>query len=168
MKTGRPKIKIPLQPLDIIIDMTSVTLLILMVVYIVMSYGELPDIIPSHFNAKGEVDGHSDKSQLWLLPSVGIALFIGLFILNKYPHYHNYMVNITEDNALKNYRFSTRIVRFTNLFMSLIFVMISYTMIESAKGESFKLGSWFLPFIIGFSILLPIGILIYNNKINKR
>nr|WP_321236051.1 DUF1648 domain-containing protein [uncultured Psychroserpens sp.] len=167
MKTNRPKIDVPLQPIDIILDLISITLLILMLVYVTMSYSELPDIIPSHFNGKGEVDGHSEKIMLWLLPALGTVMFIGLFILNRYPHIHNYMVNITEDNALKNYRFSTRIVRITNLFMALLFGIISYSMVQGAKSEHFKLGDWFIPIVIGFSILLPIGILIYNRKINK-
>jgi len=167
MKTNRPKVDVPLQSIDILLDITSATLIILMIVYVAISYAELPDVIPSHFNGKGEIDGHSEKTTLWFLPIISIAMFIGLFILNKYPHMHNYMVNITEDNALKNYRLSTRIVRVTNLFVALIFCIISYSMIEGATSKNFQLGPWFMPVIIGISILLPIGILIYNKKINK-
>lgn len=167
MKTGRPKIKVPLEGLDIIIDLISATLLILLIAYAILSYSELPDTIPSHFNAKGEVDGYSEKSMLWLLPAIGIVLFFGLYIINKFPHMHNYMVNITEENALKNYRLSTRIVRFTNLFIMVIFGIITYSIVESAKGGTSNLDSWILPFIIGTSILLPIAILLYQKNINK-
>ena len=167
MKTGRPKIKVPLEGLDVIIDLLSVAVLILMIIYAIMSYSELPETIPSHFNAKGEVDGYSEKSMFWLLPTIGFVLFIGLYIINKYPHLHNYMINITEDNALKNYRLSTRIVRFTNLFIMLIFGFITFTIAQSAKGNTSNLDSWILPFIIGISIILPITILIYQKKINK-
>ena len=138
-----------------------------MIVFVATSYAELPDIIPSHFNGKGEIDGHSEKTMLWFIPAISVAMFIGLFILNKHPHMHNDMINITEDNALKNYRLSTRIVRFTNLFMAIIFCVITYSMIVGATSENFQLGSWFMPIIIGFSVLLPIGILIYNHQINK-
>lgn len=167
MKTGRPKIKVPLEGLDIVLDILSATLLILMIVYAIISYSELPDTIPSHFNAKGEVDGYSDKSMLWLLPGLGVILFFGLYIMNKYPHIHNYMVNITEENALKNYRLSTRIVRFTNLFVMIIFGIILYSMIASAKNNNSVMGNWILPFIIGFSVLLPIAIFIYQKKVNQ-
>jgi len=167
MKTGRPKIKVPLEGLDIILDILSATLLILMIAYAVISYSELPETIPSHFNAKGEVDGYSDKNMFWQLPAIGFVLFFGLFVVNKFPHLHNYMVNITEENALKNYRLSTRIVRFTNLFIMFIFGIITYNIVESAKGNSISLSSCVLPIIIGVSILLPITILIYQKKINK-
>lgn len=167
MKTNRPRISVPYEPMDIIVDLISVSLLILMMSYTVLSYSELPDVIPSHFNAQGDVDGHSKKLFIWFLPVIGIVTFTGLFILNKYPHIHNYMVNITEANALKNYRFSTRIVRFTNLFVILVLGFTNYAMIEGAKGDKVSLGSWFTPVVIGLSLLLPVIILIYNNKINK-
>ncbi len=167
MKTGRPKIKVPLEGLDIILDILAATVLILLISYAFISYSDLPDTIPSHFNAKGEVDGYSDKTMLWLLPGLGIIIFFGMYILNKFPHMHNYMVNITEENALKNYRLSTRIVRFTNLFIMVIFGIVLFNIVESAKNNNSDMDNWILPFIIGFSIVLPIAIYIYQKKINK-
>lgn len=167
MKTNRPKIKVPLEGLDIIVDIMSATLLILLIAYTFVSYSELPDTIPSHFNAKGDIDDYSEKSILWLLPILGVVLFFGMYIINKYPHLHNYMVNITEENAIKNYRLSTRIVRFTNLFIMLLFGIITYSIVESAHGNISKLYSWLLPVIIGFSIVFPITFLIYQKRINK-
>lgn len=168
MKTKRPKIEVPSEPLDIITDLISATLLILMVIYTIMVYSDLPETIPIHFNAKGEGDNYGNKLTVWLLPAIGFALFIGLYFVNKFPHIHNYKINITEDNALKNYRLSTRIVRFTNLFCQALFAVIVFAIIQMAKGnESNILG---IPFLI-FTILIPvIGIAIifyYQNKINK-
>ncbi|NRA94553.1 MAG: DUF1648 domain-containing protein [Psychroserpens sp.] len=167
MSSKRPKIEVPLESIDIIIDMISVVILLGMCIYTAMNYTELPDTIPSHFNAKGEVDGYSDKYMLWFVPAISLVLFIGLILINKYPHMHNYMVNITEENALKNYRFSTRIVRFTNLFVMLTFGVVVYSIVQAAQGNAIKLGDWVLPFIIGFSLILPAVILIYQRKINK-
>ncbi len=83
MKTGRPKIKVPIEGLDIVLDLISVTLLILLITYAVISYSELPDTIPSHFNAKGEVDGYSEKSMIWSLPAISTVLF-GQFLYKKH------------------------------------------------------------------------------------
>lgn len=167
MSGGKPKIHVPMEGLDIILDMLSVTFLLLMIIFTIMSYSDLPEIIPSHFDANGNVDGYSNKKFLWLLPAIGAVTLVGLFVLNKYPYIHNYMVNITEENALKNYRLSTRIIRFTNVFTMLTFAIIVYAMIASAKGEIFNFGSWFIYAIIGLSIIAPIGILYYSRKINK-
>ncbi len=138
-----------------------------MIVFTAMNYGQLSETIPTHFNASGEADAFGDKLNIWLLPGIGVAMFVLLFVVNKYPHMHNYMVNITEDNALKNYRLSTRIVRFTNLFIMFIFGLIYYSIVESAKSNNSNLDRWILPLVIGMSIILPIAILVYQKKINK-
>src|SRR5690606_34233705 len=122
--SNRPKIKVPLEPIDIVVEVISMTILVLMTIYTIIEYKNLPESIPTHFNAKGVADDFSDKSMIWGLPILGVVMYVGLFIINKFPHIHNYMVNITEENALKNYRFSTRIVRGVNLFTVVLFAYI--------------------------------------------
>ena len=167
MASERPKIKVPFESIDIAVELASITLLLLVWLYIIMEYPLLPKIIASHFNASGQPDGYGNKVFILFLPALSTAMYIGLFILNKYPHLHNYMVNITEANALKNYRFSTRVLRVVNFLTVLMFAYISYHIVVSAKGEVLSLGKFFLPLVIGISVLLPIGILIYQKKINK-
>lgn len=167
MKSERPRIKVPFEAVDIIIEIASITLLILMWCYSIVNYTELPDTIATHFNASGEPDGFGSKNTIWLIPTIATVMYIGLFILNKYPHIHNYMVNITEENALKNYRFSTRVVRIVNFLSALLMAYITYMIVESALGTKLEIGSWFIPVVIGFSILLPIILIIYMKKINK-
>ena len=167
MNNGRPKIKVPFEGIDIFLELVSITMLLLMWIYLIIEYPDLPETIASHFNAKGEADDFSSKSYLWFLPIIATGMYIGLFILNKHPHVHNYMVNITEENALKNYRFSTRIVRITNTLTVIMFTYIIYYIIQSAKESELQFSSWFVPIVIVCSLLLPIGIYLYYRKINK-
>ncbi len=167
MTNNRPRIKVPLEGIDIVLELLSIACLLLMWAYLFIEYPKLPDTIASHFNAKGEADGYSNKVYLWFVPLISTAMYIGLFVLNKYPHAHNYMINITEENALKNYRFSTRIVRIVNTLTVIMFAYIIYYIVQSAKEQDIQFSSWFLPIVISFSVLLPIGILLYNRKINK-
>ena len=167
ISTNRPKIDVPKEPIDLIIDLSSATILILIIVYTLIVYPELRETIPIHFDGSGQADGFGDKSTLWLLPGIAIVLFLGLFILNRYPHLHNYMVNITPENALKNYTFSTRVLRIVNLLCAILFAFIQYKMIAGAQEKAAELGSWFLPIVIGTSVLLPIILIYYQNKLNK-
>lgn len=168
MKTNRPKIEVPLQPIDIAVDIISALIIVALITYTYLSYTNLPETIPTHYNASGEVDGFGGKNTIWLLPGICTLMFTGLFILNKFPHLHNYMVNITEENALKNYRLSTRLVRFLNLFTILMMGYIQYTTLESAKGEHHHLGAWFTPTIIIGSLLPIIFVFYLSNKINNE
>jgi len=168
MKNERPRIKVPLEPIDVIVDMLSLALLVMLIIYTALQIQDMPDTIPTHFNFEGEADGFGSKHTMWLLPAIGIAMFIGFNILNRYPHIHNYMVNITEENALKNYRFSTRILRFVMLFTKILFVYIQYSIVSAANGNHSPIGSWFVPVILIVSIVLPGFLIFYQYKMNKK
>ena len=64
---NRPILEIPKDRNDIIIEYLTLILFILIIVYVASSYGSLPDSIPSHMNVKGEIDGYSHKSMLWVI-----------------------------------------------------------------------------------------------------
>jgi len=167
MKSNRPKIQVPFQTFDIILELISISFIILTWVYTIIQYGNLPETIPTHFNAQGIADGFSDRITIWLIPGIVTVLYSGLFILNKYPHWHNYMVNISEENALKNYRFSTRVLRIVNFLCVILFTYITYHIIQNAKGTALNLSSYFMPLVIGISAILPILLLIYMKKLNS-
>jgi uncharacterized membrane protein len=168
MHTNRPRIKVPFEPIDIIVDGLSVILLIVFWSYVVRFYQELPERIPQHFNAQGIADGYGQKSMLIWLATIATFMYGGLFWLNRYPHLHNYMVNITPDNALRNYRFSTRILRGANLLCVLLFTYIGIRIIMIGTGTATDLGRWFLPIVIGGSLLLPAVIIIWMVQLNKK
>ncbi|NNK69421.1 MAG: DUF1648 domain-containing protein [Flavobacteriaceae bacterium] len=155
---SRPKIKVPYEQIDILVELLNITLLILIWGYTIMNYLELPDTIPIHFNAKGEPDDFGHRSNLWLLPAIATFIFFLMFIVNLFPHAHNYMVNVTEENALKLYRLSTRVLRFANLFCMLLFAVLVYEIIGMSSGKDARIMS--SGFLI-FSIIAPLAIVIY-------
>lgn len=163
--TNRPKIAVPLTPFDIIIECCSIALLIFIWAHLIMAYPNLPEVVPSHFNAAGEADGFSNKTFLFLLPSVITGIYILLLVLTRFPHLHNYMVNITEDNAPRQYRFGITVLRVVNFLCVLMFAYINYSILVGAQNSTSDLGNGFLFVVIGFSIVLPIGILIYQNRL---
>ena len=168
LNNNRPRIEVPFESIDIVMESISIVLILLMWLYLLTEYPNLPDTVASHFNIKGEPDGYNSKTFILILPSIATFMYFGLFLLNKYPHIHNYMVNITPDNALKNYRFSTRIVRIVNMLSMIMLAYITYHIIVSAKWKALTMSNWFFPIVIGVSIILPILIIIYFRKINRN
>lgn len=154
----RPRIHVPYEQADLLVELLNITLLILIWGYTVVSYMDLPETIPVHFNAKGEADDFGHKATIWILPGIATLIFLLMVILNKFPHVHNYMVNITEENALKNYRLSTRVLRFVNLYCMVLFAILVYEILATSEGKETKiLGVGLLI----FSVVAPIGIVIY-------
>ena len=128
----------------------------------------MPETIPTHFNFKGEADGYGSKSDLWILPGIAILIYSLFSILNRFPHIHNYMVNITEENAMKNYRFSSRMLRFVLLSVLVLFTLIQHKIITYDGSGNISMGNWLNSFIIGIIAILPIFIIVYQYKINKK
>lgn len=168
MNTNRPKIKVPLEPIDIIADLISLSLLITLIIFTAVQIQDMPETIPTHFNFEGEADDFGSKYSMSILPGIGIIMFILFNVLNRYPYIHNYMVNITEENVLKNYRFSTRILRFVLLFVLLLFAYIQYTVVRYVENDGVAFSNWLVPIIFGISLMLPIFIIIYQYKMNKK
>jgi len=53
-----------------------VGLIIAMLAFVGYSYNTLPESIPIHFNAKGEVDGYGSKKMIWMIPAIAMITFL--------------------------------------------------------------------------------------------
>ena len=163
--TNRPKLRIEFTPFDLIIECLSIGLLIYIWMHLFLAYSDLPSQVPSHFNGAGKPDAFSKKAFLFFLPVLTTGMYALLLVLSKYPHLHNYMVNITEDNARQQYRFSVTVLRVINFLCVLMFAYINYHILVGAASNESSLGTGFLFTVLGGSILLPVVIIIYQNKI---
>jgi uncharacterized membrane protein len=141
----RPKLKIQLSPMDQVFELLGWGVLLALWVWTGTSYSNLPDTIPTHFNAAGEADGFGRKASIVSLPVVASLLYIGLTLLNRVPHSFNFPTPVTQDNALPQYTNATRMIRFLKLILVLVFAGISYQTIQQANGTGEGLGLWFLP-----------------------
>ena len=148
----RPKIKIQPTLPDRLIEVIGAIGFLCLVVYPILHYAELPDSIPTHFSADGKPDSYNDKWMIWLLPGIGAITYIGLTVLNKYPHIFNYPSEITEENAERQYRMATRMIRILNTSITCFFAYITYSTISIAMGIQNDLGSYFTLFFIGGTV----------------
>ena len=152
---NRVKLKIELTATDKAIELAGWISIIVTWWLTITNYANLPDIIPIHYNAVGEADGFGGKATILILPLIATVLFVGLTVLNKFPHIFNYPANITKENALRQYTNATRLIRYLKLILVIIFGFIVYKTIQNANGKADGLGSWFLPLILA-SIFIPL------------
>ena len=152
----RPKLKLELTRFDRILEYAGWLGLLIVWLYTLINYAELPGTIPVHFNITGEADRFGDKINILILPVVATVIFIALTYLNKFPHKLNYPVRITQENALTQYTFATRLVRTVKTLIVLIFGLIIYRTIQTAHGIAEGFGVWFLIAVLApFFLLLP-------------
>ncbi|MEN9333990.1 MAG: hypothetical protein RLY35_1170 [Bacteroidota bacterium] len=106
---------------------------------VMVSYHSLPDMIPSHFNFKGEVDAYGDKSTIIIPLMIHIGMTILLFWIGNHPEKHNYSVIITEENKSAQYALSSRLIQNLNIIIGMIFTTISYSIAHPAFPKFFVL-----------------------------
>lgn len=151
----RPIIKLTLTTSDWALELLGWAALLALWGLILTHYPNLPAIIPTHYNLAGVADDYGKKASLLLLPFVATVLFIGLTLLNRYPHQFNYLVPITPDNALSQYTAATRLLRYLKLILVVVFGLLAYQTIRQARGAATGLGVWFLPVMLAL-VLVPL------------
>lgn len=162
----RPRIKIELKPIDIVIELIGFLGLILLIGLPIYFFDQLPESIPRHYGANGEPDGFSGKAIIWMLPIIGIIMYVGTFWLNKYPHIFNYPQEVTKENAKRLYTVGTRMLRTLNAIITVVFAYITYSTIQTALGNQSGLGSWFVPIFMAL-IFGTTGYFLYKSMSKK-
>ena len=80
MSSNLPKLKIKLTKYQQRLITLGWLIIAMNFIIVGISYTNLPDIIPAHFNYKGEVDGFGTKSTIWTFPILSsIIIFTGIF-----------------------------------------------------------------------------------------
>ncbi|RLQ97470.1 DUF1648 domain-containing protein [Falsibacillus albus] len=156
---GRPILKIKKTPLEKLLDLAALIILIGNVIYLLLVWPSLPDSIPTHFNFKGDVNGTGSKWTILLLPALGLILWLGMYVLEKYPHIYNYL-NLTEENAERQYKNSRMLVNVLKNFILSYFVYIGWEMVQVSKGSHKAMDAWpmilFIIAILGITVFFII------------
>jgi len=149
---------IAFKTIDYVIIGLTLLLILFSWIYVGMEYTSLPETIPSHFNHKGEADGYSGKSIIWIVSGIFTVLTIGIFFLAKSPSIHNIQLKTKEANF--------RSVAIFMPFIASVQTLAVYAMIKEAKG-TFAYAGWILPSILiltALCLILMFIIIIKNKK----
>lgn len=131
-----------------VLDIVTLGVFLAGVIYLILQFPGLPDRVPGHYDATGNVDRLGSKMELWLLPVIAAALWIGMAFLEKYPHTFNYM-NLREDNIEAQYRNGMLMLNVLKNESVLLFSYLSYQGVRIALGEADGLGVYFMPIFLG-------------------
>lgn len=158
----RPRIQIEWTPVDKIIEAMSLLILVVMWVFTLLRYADLPDIIPIHYNAAGIADGFGKKAHILILPVISTIFYVSFTLLNRFPHIFNFPVRITEENAYRQYANMTRMLRWLKLLILFLFGMIIWNTVRFTDNHPEGLKSWFLPVTLGL-VFIPMIYYIFKS-----
>lgn len=155
VQTIRPRIKLSLTLTDKLVEICGWLCIGLLWWETFHYYPGLPDTIPVHYGFSGNVDAYGSKRMMLTLPTIATILFLGISLLNQFPHIFNYPVKINSENAERQYRAATRLLRYLKLLIPVIFGFIESETILSISSGSAKINGWFFPMMMGL-IFIPL------------
>lgn len=162
---GRPKIKIPKTGSEWIWDIIGLLFYAGSIVFLFFVWNRLPDEVPAHYNAVGEVDRWGSKWELLILPGIGAFILFFMQVLEKYPELHNYPKRFNEVNAKQFYLQSRKIINQIKNSCLIIFAIILFESVSIALGWGIGFGKWFLPVTIGGLLILLIAGIVNQRRI---
>ena len=89
---------------DTIMEYLCRIMLIGTLIYLIVCWSTIPDQIPTHYNAAGEIDDWGGKGMIWFTVIISWALYLGISFVERYPDIWNTGVEITRKNSEKVYR----------------------------------------------------------------
>ncbi len=128
---------------DMIVNIICVALLLGIILYLVFSWNSIPEKIPGHYNAAGEIDRWGSRGELLILPIVSWILYLGMTVTEKFPQIWNTGVQITDKNKEQVYRILKNLIGTVKLITVAVFSFIS---MKSSLGKGLPM--WFLPLFL--------------------
>lgn len=124
---------------DWITEALSLALVLGTILYLIVMWKSIPDTIPAHYNAAGEVNRWGGKSELLMLPIIGGILYFFITLIQQYPQAWNTGVTVTEENRERVYRILRNLIGTTKLMMLLVFSSLT---VLSSLGMALPI--WYL------------------------
>lgn len=151
----RPKLQIEKSKLQKIANVIGYSIFVLGVIVSIGSLPFLPDSVPIHFNIAGEADSWGSKYFVLVLPIIALVTTLAMEAIENKPHLHNYPARINESNVEAFYKLSIRTMNVTKNAMLIIFGLIMFDIVVTAKTEEPLFQTTIIILLLGF-VFVPI------------
>ena len=142
-----------------VLELITIIVLIGIWIYLIMSWGSLPDKISGHYNGAGVVDRWGSKSGILIMPILSSVMYIFITVLCFFPSIWNVPVTITPENRELVY-----INLKTMVILIKMEVIIAFTYITYSEIKALPLEILFLPL---FLIIITVTLVYYIIKVCK-
>lgn len=120
-----------------LIEIITLFILIIMIIYPFVMWNTLPSKIPAHYNALGEIDRWGTKYELFVLPIVGVFLYGLMSLVSLFPSAWNIPVTVTRENRKRVYQTVKSLLVFMKLEVIVLFGYLEYhsTQMKNMPGS---------------------------------
>lgn len=144
-----------------IINIICLLMLIGTVVWLIVTWDNIPDEIAMHYNVAGEVDSMGSKKDIIFLPIMSWIMYGVMVLVEHIPGAWNTGVKVTPENSARVYGIIKRMLVILKLVLVGTFTLLT---VVSAKGLDMPI--WFLPveLVLIFGTIIWHLISLYRNQ----
>ena len=140
--------KIKKTALDYISDIICWGIAIGIPLYLIIAWKNIPNEIPMHYDAWGNVDRWGSKGELLILPIMTFIMCVFLSVIECFPQVWNTGVKVTEENKERVYRVLKNLIKTVKLIAIVDFAFMTICSIM-CKDLPIWFGPVFLCLIFG-------------------
>lgn len=129
--------KLKITKFQFVIEIITLLFLIAMFVYLRQAWAGIPDKVPGHFDAAGQINRWGNKSELLMVPIISVILYLLLTAVTFFPAIWNVPASVTEENRTIVYESIRNMMCVMKLEMVLCFTYISYKSIKLQALSSY-------------------------------
>ena len=136
-------------------EAVALALLIAMFVMVARRWSDLPQRMPSHYNASGEPDKWGSKNGVWILPVVGANLYILLTALSRVAAAGKVRLNVPPDVDAKSPEVQAEARQLLTAIKMCVMATFAFITWSRVTTPEQGLGRAFLPMML----IVPFGVM---------
>ena len=111
-----------MKKIRLITNIVSVLLIIGYTVFLAACWGNIPETVPTHFNALGKADAYGSRWSLIAEPILMTALFLLMAVVERFPSAMNFPVKVTPENRNRLYAIGCFMIDAMKILIICIFI----------------------------------------------
>lgn len=137
------KMKLKYTTFELIMEMIALVFLVGTFAYLFMMLEALPNEIVTHFDAQGMADEWGNKTEIFQVPFMGLAIYTFASILQRFPKRWNVGIEADHKNAEQVYRYTKDMIIVLKMEIAVFFAYYGY-----AAANQKPMVSFFLPAVL--------------------
>lgn len=155
--------KVKFTKLQIALEIVGILLILGMILFIFTKWNQIPDQVPGHYNAIGEIDRWGNKIEIIIMPLIAIFIYAMITSFSFFPQTWNIPVKISDSNKEEIYKYSLSLLIFMKVEVVGMFFYITYFTVTTQP-----LPSYFLPITLLVIFATLIYFIILMSKAGKK
>lgn len=135
-----------------VMEAIGIILLAVILVYTAFRYTMLPDQIPKHYNAVGEIDSWGSKSSVWTIPLVSILVYALVTVAAFFPNAWNYPAKIDPEKLPQAENKVRQMLACMKVLISGLFMYLQFETLNLSQNISMGVTFGFM--LVMFGIVL--------------